>query len=364
MDFGSIIKRSWQITWRYKAMWILGIFAGISGCQPGGGGGSGGGGTSGREFDSMVSDLGLPSGGTPSYPGAFFEQFASWLPAIIAAIGVLVLVGILWSILSVAARGGLVAGVDAAENGVKMRAGDMWGAGFNRFWSLVGVDIMLVLPIVFVSLLMAVVIIVPIMGAAAGGSDNIGAALVPVCGALGLGIPLLIVMGFILGIMHPIAVRYVMLGGQGAGASVANSWRFLRARVKDSVVMWLLSGALNLGASFVLAIPVVVIAIALGVGIGGAAFAEQVGLAIALGGVLVFAVIVLGVLYSAVWGTFTSALWTLFFREVTGMATPALQVRPDLQPDVPGAPAPPVAPTAPPPPAAPPMAPYGEQPGA
>ena len=33
MDFGAIIKRSWQITWRYKALWVLGIFAGVSGCQ-------------------------------------------------------------------------------------------------------------------------------------------------------------------------------------------------------------------------------------------------------------------------------------------------------------------------------------------
>ena len=35
MNYGDIIKRSWHITWRYKALWVLGIFAGVSGCQGG-----------------------------------------------------------------------------------------------------------------------------------------------------------------------------------------------------------------------------------------------------------------------------------------------------------------------------------------
>jgi hypothetical protein len=30
MNYGDIIKRSWRITWRYKALWVLGIFAGVS----------------------------------------------------------------------------------------------------------------------------------------------------------------------------------------------------------------------------------------------------------------------------------------------------------------------------------------------
>ena len=57
MDFGAIIKRAWQITWRYKALWVLGVFAGVSGCQSGG---SGGGGGSGWQTNSGE----LPWGGT------------------------------------------------------------------------------------------------------------------------------------------------------------------------------------------------------------------------------------------------------------------------------------------------------------
>lgn len=345
MDFGRIIKRSWQITWRYKAMWVLGIFAGITGCQPGGGG-SGGGGGGGGDMQGLMDGEMLPGGSAANGLSQGFAELGQWLPAIIAAIGVLVLMAVVWSILGVAARGGLVTGVDAAENGSKLRAGEMWGAGFGRFWSLVGVDILLVLPMIFLGLALAVVVIVPVVGAIAGGGgdDAALAAIVPVCGALGLGIPLLLIAGFILGIMHPIAVRYVMLGGQGAGAAVANSWRFFRARVKDTVLMWLLSGALNLAASFALAIPVIVIALGLGVGMGGMFYTEQWGLLVGLGGAMLFLIMVVSIAYSAVWGTFTSALWTLFFREMTGMGTPVREARPELEVRE-SSPAPPMAPS-------------------
>lgn len=372
MNYTNIIKRSWQITWRYKAMWVLGIFAGISGCQPGGGGGGGGTGSTGRDMRSFMGD----GGNMPRIPsvdnlGRELGSVMQWLPALLAAAIVVLLLIVVWSILSVAARGGLVTGVDAAENGVKMRVGEMWGAGFGRFWALVGVDVVLVLPLVFLGLLLAVFIIVPIMGATTGGGDALIAAAVPVCGALGLGIPLLLVASFVLGIMHPIAVRYVMLGGQGVGHAVANSWRFLRARVKDTVLMWLISGALNFAAGFVLAIPVIVIAVVLGIAMGGVFYTEQWSLLVALGGTMLFLIMLLSIAYGAIWGTFTSALWTLFFREVTGMGTPVREARPELEvrestivPEQPLPPTPPVPATEPPNPTAPPMAPYGDGPGA
>ena len=37
-NFGEILTRAWQITWKYKVLWIFGILAG---CTNGGGGGGG-----------------------------------------------------------------------------------------------------------------------------------------------------------------------------------------------------------------------------------------------------------------------------------------------------------------------------------
>ncbi len=39
-NFGEVLTRAWQITWKYKVLWIFGILAS---CSRGGGGGSSGG---------------------------------------------------------------------------------------------------------------------------------------------------------------------------------------------------------------------------------------------------------------------------------------------------------------------------------
>ena len=42
MDFGEVLTKTWKIIWKYKILWLFGIFASCSG---GGGGGGGGGGS-------------------------------------------------------------------------------------------------------------------------------------------------------------------------------------------------------------------------------------------------------------------------------------------------------------------------------
>ena len=44
MHYTDLIQRAWQITWRYKVLWIFGILLALA---SGGGGSGGGGGSSG-----------------------------------------------------------------------------------------------------------------------------------------------------------------------------------------------------------------------------------------------------------------------------------------------------------------------------
>ena len=69
MDYGDIIKRSWRITWRYKALWVLGIFAGVSGCQAGGGSGGNSGGSGGNSFQQFGDGFSTASGSSGSWTG-------------------------------------------------------------------------------------------------------------------------------------------------------------------------------------------------------------------------------------------------------------------------------------------------------
>lgn len=370
MDFGAIIKRSWQVTWRHKALWVLGIFAGISGCAGGGGGGGGG-----NSFGdpSSTSDF-------PEFPGGAMPDFESLIPALIAFGIFVVALSIVWWVFAIAARGALVTGVNDFEEDHRRRLSQLWGSGFSRFGSLFGLELLLRLPLGLGGLALAAAVVFSVVVPVVTGGESFRPELfAPLCGVLGLGVPLLLGATFVLGIMYLVALRYVMLAGQGAVEASGNAWRFLRARFKDTTLMWFLNFALNIAASFVLAIPAFVLGIVLAVPfIAAIATGEWASLwfIVPVAIVLIFA---LSFLYSGVWGTYTSALWTLFFRRAAGMhvetapapapGVPAQAWPPAPPAAAPAAPAapgtdlpdgPPVAMTPPPPP--PPAAPAAEPP--
>lgn len=310
MDYGAIIKRSWHITWRYKALWVLGIFAGVSGCSGGSGSGGNGGGSGGS--GSGGSDLGDVS--------RFWEGIQSYLPVIIGVGVLLFFLGLVWWILAIAARGGLITGVNAIEEGTPRPLGDLWRAGFAKFWPLFGIDVMLSLPIIAVSLLMLILILGPVGLTLIRGGEPGPEVIAPICGSLAIGLPLLLLGGFVFGIMRLLAQRLVMLVGQGAVEAVGNSWRFLRATLKDTAIMWLLNAALNLAASVALAIPAFLLGVLVAIPIVTAIAADSWRSAIFIIPVALVLFMLLAFAYNAVWGTYTSALWTLFFRQMSGMA--------------------------------------------
>jgi hypothetical protein len=359
MGYGAIIKRAWKITWRYRALWVLGLFAGVAGSSGGGGGGN-------YNFNSLGSNSGSKSNPFSGVDGAaFVRALERLLPLIIVATLGLVIIGIVWWILSVAARGGLVFAVNEIEEGRPMKLGPAWNAGFARFWSIFGLSLLLALPILVLVLVMMLLIFVPVLLPLVRGSQPGAAVLAPICGTLVIGVPLLLVLSIVLGLLRELALRYVMLSGHGAFAAIGESWRAFRGRFKDTSLMWLISLGLNLAAGFALAIPLVILTLLVVI---PAVIAGIAGQWAAFAAVLVVAVLVVSVIsfaFTAVWGTFSSALWTVFFRRFTGMevepvpAQPAASSTPGYDTAPPMVPAPPVAPP-PPPPLAPPVAPAPE----
>ncbi len=342
---------------------------GVSGSSGGGGGGGGN-----SDFNSLGSRLGSRPNPFSGVDGrAFLRTIEALLPVIIVGTLVLIIIGIVWWILSVAARGGLVFAVNEIEEGRTMRLGGAWNAGFARFWSIFGLALLLALPVVVLLVGMGLLTFLPIAVPLMRGLRPGPAVLAPICGTLAIGVPLLIVLSIVLGLLHELALRFVMLSGHGAVHAVGESWRTFRSRFKDTSLMWLIGLGLNLAAGIVLAIPLVILTIivivpAVIAGVAGqwAAFAGVVAVA-------VFVVMAISLAFTAVWGTFSSALWTVFFRRLTGMevlpvatepapapaggsAGPGMAPQPPLFPAPPAPPAPPVAP-APPAPSYPPAPP-------
>ncbi len=352
MDYGAIIKRAWHITWRYKALWVLGIFAGVSGCQGSGGSSSGGG----NRGNSFGSGRGIGRGAADLQN--FLDVMQRWLPVIFVGLGVLFLLGIVWSIFRVAARGGLVVAVDSIEAGrAAPTLGALWSAGFRRFWTIVGLELLLVVPLVAVVLIMLVAIFAPLMGSVVAGRQPGAEMIAPLCGSLGIGLPLLLVASLVLGVMYLIALRYVMLGNQGVFEAAGNSWRFFRVRFKDSLIMWFINAGLNIVAGIAVAVVIGIVAVGFVLPMIPLGIGRQWTALVGVGGLLLLVVMALSFVYNGIWGTYTSALWTIFFRDIQGMSTvavatgsaPAGSYSPSQQPGYAPAPsAPPAPPVAPP----------------
>jgi hypothetical protein len=145
MDYGKVLSRAWEITWRWKILWILGFLA------------------------SLGRGLG---NGNPQYTLSSTDwnwQYPTYVPprlwGIIAAVScVAILIGIALWVISVIARGGLIAGVQQVEEGGSTAFGQAWRVGAKRFWTLFGISILTALPILIVVILGVAVFVLLLFG--------------------------------------------------------------------------------------------------------------------------------------------------------------------------------------------------------
>ena len=331
MDYFDILKRAWNITWRYKALWVLGLFAGASSS-----GGSSGGGTN---YNTGSGDF---STGQLDSASRWFEQN---LLAVAIVAGLLVMIGFVFFILSIAAQGGLVYGANegAEERRPSLRAA--WGVGFNKWGRTFMTGFMLGLPVVVVVLVMiGLFIALGVGGAAAGDGAGVGAALGGMCVVLPVFVVVIIALSFIVSVVYQLALRYGVLQDVTFGAAIKRGWDDLWGK-KGAVVFWLVMLLPGIVFGLVMVLPILLFIIPATV----LFMAEQYVIAGGLGVLMILVMMV----PSAIYGTFVSSAWTVFFRKMTGME-PAAAPRPvnSYAPPVPPAyspPAPPAyAPPAPP----------------
>ncbi len=331
MDYLDILKRAWNITWKYKALWVLGFFAGASGTTSSGGSsnystGSGDYTGGGAQFDQ-------------AYRTAFdFAQDNVVLIAVLAGLAVVVII-VLW-VVSIAAQGGLVHGANeaAADRPVSLRAS--WGVGFARWGRTFMIGLVLGLPLLFVIGLLVGILLTAGIGGALTGEEGAAIALGGVCFLLPILFVAIVAGSLIVGILYQLALRYGVIEDRTFGQAIAQGWADLWAK-RGAWVFWLvmlLPGIAFGVAVFLLMLPFIVGMVALVIAELWAVIA-----------VLILVLMVAMMVPTAIYGTFVSAAWTVFFRRMTGLEPGAAAARPapaGYQPPV--APAPAYAPPAPP----------------
>ncbi|MBE0416160.1 MAG: hypothetical protein IBX63_00145 [Coriobacteriia bacterium] len=351
MDHIGILKRAWHITWRYRILWLFGLFAG------GAGGGSGGGGS------SNISG----SGDVDWLPMREIERVGWWIQdniaLVVAVAAFFAVLGFGMFILSIAAKGGLVFLVNEAEEQRPVRGMDGWAAGFRNWLKVFGIGFVLFVPYIVLVVLVLFASLAPIVAPFISGGQPGLEAFAGMCGGLALGGLMLLLLGILVGLLDTLAVRHAVLDSSGVFGSIGSAWRDVRIRFKDVFVMWLLMIAVGLAFGVLVGFAAALFVF----GIVAAVFAEELVVAAAIG----FALFLFLLLPTAIYGAFTSAAWTVFFRRLTGREVVEAAPRPGYTPPLapgaptpvpPAAPAPPVAPAPPaapvePPPVAPPAAP-------
>lgn len=303
MDYTALLRTAWGITWRYKYLWVLGLFAAEGG---------------GCSFSSGSPNFGGNTGssgfGSPSGVEDFFSQYWALLLALL--LGFIVLAIALW-VISIIATGGLIAGTDTAyHERTDSGLGDAWRAGLRSFWRLLGMWLLIALMVFLAILLVALAIGLPI-GLAVYRDADLGA------GAI-VGVVLFVILLVLIAIPSAIALQIVstwanrslVLEGTGVVASLRAGWRLFRANIGVSLMVWLIAVGVSIGMAVAVLIPLAILAIPIGLMIWrivvDANPALWVGLSIA-GLVLL---VVLSV-FKAATTTYFGAYYTVAYRQLT-----------------------------------------------
>lgn len=333
MDYWQIIKRSAELTWRNKLLWVLGILAVIFG----GGAGRGLGQSLRYTFDEQR--MGRYDWGAPNWPyGAHgWEGFArAGIGVVLLAILVALVLMVVSLIVSYTCQGSLIAAADELDSGRKPTFGQVLSRGWQRFLRLFAQDLLIGLAVSVVTFIVLVIyaiagglVLAPgiWMLASDSGVHALGMIWVVLIGlvvALGLALILAAIVA-VQKVVQAYAMRASVLALDDVFDAIGNAWKLFRAKPRQSLLMWLWLALISFGVGLVL-IPVFVLlaVVVIAPSAGVYALSESALLTSVVAVPLVIAASLILLWVSGLLTAFDSAAWTLTYGELTLSAPPAM----------------------------------------
>lgn len=307
MDYGAVLRRAWEIGWRNKALWLLGILASCSPSGRGGGGGQISSGFRGHDFPAPDLQNGVPQ----DFQGfeRFFDQSGQVvIPIVLGLICVVIALSLFFLALGVIGQGGLIAGYSKADEGAKVTLGEAFNAGLEHFWRLLAIRIIFWLA----GIILGLVIVFMLLGI---GIFTLGIGLICVIPLLCLLIPLALAVDAYVMLTMVAAVEEELPVMESFG----RSWAVLKDNLGPVIAIGLI---LIIGGTIVgviLFLPFVGVVLP---AITGAA----VGTDLAIGGGIALTVLCLAagipvaIAINGVITAFTTGTWTVTYRRITGKA--------------------------------------------
>ena len=327
INIGEILTKAWQITWKFKILWIFGILASCTGNDrgslnfnsSGGGGNSGSGPSNGelpdflREFEKMRPEQALQS---------FFDQYMGIIVAIILALCVLWFIFYFFGIMG---RTGLIKGIGKADAGAtSLSFGEIWSESLAYFGRMFGLSLLIGLPFFLITILLLVMLGVGMFGAIQGDLPDSGmvAAILGMAGVFFAGLCCLSLIAMIVGLIVELAQNAVVLENLGVIAGLQRGWEVFRKNIISVFLMGIILWVVGIVVSLIIALPLIAVLVPVILGVGAAAATENwIILAIVLGGCILLW-LPIGLLLGGIQQTYFQAVWTLTYRRLTAPVEP------------------------------------------
>lgn len=316
MDYSKLINRAFAIAWRYKILWIFGLFTGMGASN----------------FDW------LDSGGSHTWLNQFKWDFDRWgngidfdqdklLPLLG---GVALVIFTVWLVILIANRIATPALIDAVNNlerGGRFRFSDSFSRGIDLFWKFVGL-----LLVELFAWIASLVVVLPV-------------CILLFITIIGIPIAIAVILFYIYFwfTYFALAERAVTVRGCSIGDGLSEAWLLIKLHFKATLMM----GLITLGLSIAMGIAATIVLLIIGLPFGGltwyATDAPIAGFLIGFLFTLPVALVIGG--YT---GTVVSSMYTMFYfglvepGGVGGSYTNAT-ISPETPPNIPYDPIPPTS---------------------
>ncbi len=337
MDHIKVLKRAWEITWRYRVLWIFGIILALT--AGGGGGGNGPQAT----FGGNGGGNGNGNGGFPP-PGDFsMPEIPPQVVATLIAIGValacvIVFLIVVATIVRYVAETALIRMVDDHEETGEQRSVRQ---GFRLGWSrtalrLFLIDLLIGLPVAVVFILLflmpSALLLLSVLALA---TYSTIAGVIGIIASIGLILLLVLLIIVVAAILSPLMQffrRACALEEVGVIEAIRRGYDIVRRHLKDVALMWLIMVGLGLGWTIAM-IPVMILLLITGIMLGGfpalligglASLAFEGAVPWILAGAVGFPIFILvvavpGLFLGGLMEVFKSSTWTLTYRELRAL---------------------------------------------
>ncbi len=316
MDYGNILRRSWDVIWNHKFMLVLGFLAALGSGVSGGGGGNNANYTfDGTEFDAI-------------------PQISENLGAVIAAAGAVVagllcfffIVAIVLWLVRLTAQAGMIDAAYRLDAGEKVTFGEAISAGWHKLGRMIGINILL-FGVFFLMAIVGVIVLALGIGATAAGAAASEGDFGALLAGLGMGIFALIcclmcvflLVAIVVNVLYPFAQRAAILEDMGVIASIGRGWQVIKENLGEVIILlllFMLLGFLVGAVTFAVFIPIAALSFApMGIRLFGGGTFEVMDILVASGGLL--CMVLFGAAINAIYVAFRSSVFTLAYGEFT-----------------------------------------------